>query len=328
MSVGMTILKLGATGVVVAAVVLGAREYQRQQLERSRARRPKVLPAPEPEPPGGCGSLSPLFDDEGNVVGTWTDSDVPDECQLVCVPGHVLGADETSCVRVAPEPEPEVFPAPDACVAELYSRTPVPPEPKMYEASGQLARGMLKDMRLHVDHQAQPVVMLDLLTRIGAEPSVRSVMVRRVLEEAAPGCDWWVPTSAMLPSQRLVYEDVLALSMVAEAEMGWEHPVQARKNMVPREYLGIPSSGTLQLVPGQAVELLVVEGPAMEYGEHVVTKTLQGGPNPRVVVVSDFMGRDVAPRLGAYHGFKIGTQVVLESTPPTSAYRVYPKDWA
>lgn len=328
MSVGVTLFKIGLTGAIVGGVLLTARHYHRQALARARGRVPKPLPAPEPEPPGGCSSLAPVFDDQGVIAGTWLDSQTPGECVLSCVEGYVLGADGQSCVRSGPAPEPDEFPAPDACVAGLYSRAPLPPEAKMYEAADQSTRLVLEDLLLHLDYQAQPKLMLDLLDRVVTEPSVRSVMVRRVLEELAPDCDWWIPVSEMLPSQQHVYADSLALSLAAETEMGWEHPQTARKNMVPREYLGMPSSGVLQLAPGQAVELLVVEGPEMEFGEHLIAKTLQGGPNPRVVIVDTFMGRDIAPRLAPYHGFDVGTQVVLESTPPTSAYRVYPKDWA
>lgn len=327
MTIGLTLFKLALTGAIVSGVVLTARQYQRQQLARARGRRPQLPPAPGPAS-GGCASLTPVFDDQGNIAGTWADTAIDGECQLVCGDGYALGPDGTSCVAVAPSPEPEEFPAPDACVDGIYGRAPIPPEAKMYEAASISTRVVLKDLRLHLDYRAQTQIMLDLLDRIAAEPSVRSVMVRRVLEELAPDCDWWVPINDMLPSQRLVYVSAWELSLAAENEMGWDHPTQARKNMIPREYLGMPSTGNLQLVPGQAIELLVVEGPAMRRAEHLIAKTLQGGPNPRVAIVPTFRGVDVSPRFATSHGFDVGTQVVLESTPPTSVYRVYPKDWS
>ncbi len=329
MAIGLTLFKLAMTGVILGGVVLTARQYQRQQLARALARHPKLLPAPgpSPEPPGDCASMTPLFDDQGIIVGTWADSG-SGECQLICVDGYALGVDGISCVPVAPTPEPEEFPIPDACVAGLYSRAPIAPDAKMYEAASMPTRDVLKNLRLHLGPAAQPKIMLDLLDRIATEPSVRSVMVRGVLEGLAPDCDWWIRVGDMLPSQRLVYVSAWDLALAAEVETGWDHPKEARKNMIPREYLGIPSTGALQLVPGQAVELLVVEGPAMRHAEHLIAKTLQGGPNPRVVVVPTFMGADVSPRFATSHGFGVGTKVVLESQPPTSAYRVYPKDWS
>jgi hypothetical protein len=210
----------------------------------------------------------------------------------------------------------------------IYSRMPIPPDANLYEAASLPTRVVLKDLRMHLDYPAQQAIMLALLDKIASEPSVRSVMVRRVLEDMAVECDWWVPEADMLPSQRLAYASALELSAAAETERGWEHPAQARKNMIPREYLGMPSTGTLQLSPDQRVELLVVEGPQMRFGEHVIARTLQGGPNPRVVVVPTFKGNDVSPRFGDYHGFDVNTEVVIESSPPTSVYRVYPKDWS
>lgn len=295
MSVGLTLFKLGLTGAMVGGVIWTARHYQRQGLARARAR----TAVPQlPGPPGATPGPAPLPESP------------------------------TPTIPQAPVPEPEEFPAPDDCVWGVYSRMPIPPEAQIYESADAPARLVLKDMRLHIDYRAQPKIMLDLLDRIDAEPSVRSVMVRRALEEVAPDCDWWIPEDQMLPSQQLVYQSAIELALAAEVETGWDHPSSARKNMIPREYLGIPSTGVLNLTPGQAVELLVVEGPAMEYGEHVIAKTLQGGPNPRVAVVDTFMGNDVAPLFSPQHGFGVGTQVVLESKPPTSVYRVYPKDWS
>jgi hypothetical protein len=228
----------------------------------------------------------------------------------------------------APVEQPDKFPPPDACVRDIYSRAPIPPEAKLYEAASVQTRLLIKDERMHLDYRAQQQIMLAFLDRIGSEPSAWSVILRRVLEDLAPECDWWVPVFDMLPSQALVFVDAEILLRAAENEMGWEHPTKARKNMVPREYLGMPSTGTLHLSPGQRVELLVVEGPAMQYAEHVIARTLQGGPNPRVVVVPTFRGVDVSPRFADRHGFDVNTHVVLESTPPTSVYRIYPKDWS
>lgn len=329
MSVGLTLFKIGMTGAIVAGVLLGARQYQRAQARRVRAREPKALPSP---PVGGdCASWGPIYDDQGTITGLWADggSGQP-RCVPACAEGYApvrTGEGDFDWACVPPE-EPEEFPASDPCMAGIYSRAPIPPEAKLYEAATVTTRLVLKDLRMHLDYPAQQEIMLALLDKIGSEPSVRSVMVRRVLEDMATECDWWVPEADMLPSQRLAYASALELSRAAETEMGWEHPVEARKNMIPREYLGIPSSGTLQLVPGQHVELLVVEGPQMRFAEHLIARTLQGGPNPRVVVVPTFMGADVSPRFADHHGFDVNTQVVLESTPPTSVYRIYPKDWS
>lgn len=331
MSVGITLLKIGITGAVVAGVLLGARQYQEAQARSRRARGFKALPSPEPPVGGDCASWGPLFDDQGTITGFW-ESGGPGQpdCVPACAEGYAPvrvgeGDFDWGC---APVEVPEEFPAPDPCMAGIYSRGPIPPEAKLYEAATVTTRLVLKDLRLHLDYRAQQDIMLALLDKIAAEPSVRSVMVRRVLEDLAPECDWWVAESDMLPSQRLAYVGALELSRAAETEMGWEHPAQARKNMIPREYLGIASTGTLQLVPGQHVELLVVEGPQMRFAEHLIAKTLQGGPNPVVAVVPTFTGADVSPRFADHHGFHLNTQVVLESTPPTSAYRVYPKDWS
>lgn len=314
MSVGLTLVKLGATGVVVGGVIFAARQYQRQATARALAR--SALPELPPPPASGTPS-SPTPE----VV---PQAPVPQPPPTPSVPAEP-----------SPSPEPEQYPPADPCLVGIYSRMPIPPEAQVYESASPQTRLVLKNMRLHLDYRVQPQIMLGLLDRIQQEPSVWSVMVRRVLEDVAPDCDWWIGYDDMLPSQKEVFDDTNWLSTAAETETGWEHPLHARKGMIPREYLGLPSTGRLNLVPGQAVELLVVEPPdqgadasPMAYGEHLIAKTLQGGPNPRVRVVDTFMGRDVAPRFADYHGFGVGTEVVLESEPPTSVYRVYPKDWA
>lgn len=330
MSTGGTLIKVGLTAAIVGGVLLGARAYQRR-LERGRPGPlplPPPSPVPEPEPPVGACTFTPLFDPEGEVVGTWAEgAEGEDLCVLECVEGYARtkvgpGDLDWSCALIE---QPEEFPAPDPCMAGVYSRMPIPTDAQVYEAASPSTRAFLKDLRFHLDYRAQQDLVLDLLDRIATEPSVRSVMVRRALEEIAPGCNWW--TDSMPPSQKLAYQSALELAQAAEREEGFVHPQGARKNMVPREFLGLPSTGPLNLAPGQRVEILVVEGPQMRFGEHVIARTVQPGVNPRVVVVDTFRGADVAPQFGLQHGFTAGTEVVLEGTPPTSVYRVYPKDW-
>lgn len=331
MSIGLTLFKIGMTGAVIGGVLLGARQYQNAQSRRIRAREQKALPPPVPPVGSDCTSWGPIYDDEGIITGLWT-AGGPGEppCVPACAEGYAPvrtgeGDFDWAC---APVEQPEQFPGPDPCMSGIYSRAPVPPEAKLYESASAPTRIVLKDLRMHLDYRAQQDVMIALLDKITTEPSVRSVMVRRVLEDMATECDWWVAETDMLPSQRLAYAGALELSRAAETEMGWEHPIEGRKNMVPREYVGIASTGVLQLAPGQRVELLVIEGPQMRFAEHLIARTLEGGPNPRVAIVPTFKGVDVSPRFADRHGFGVNTQVVLESTPPTSVYRVYPKDWS
>jgi hypothetical protein len=333
MSAGTTILKMALTGVIVTGVFLGVRSYQKAQQRKLEEKKIGKLPAPDDEVGGGCGSWGPIYDDQGAITGHWVPgSQGQPRCMPACVDGRVAtkignGDFDWICATSQPPPPVDEYPVPDACVAHIYSRTPQPPEAQMFAAAEQETKAVLEGMRLHLGNRGQNEIMLALIDRISNEPSVRSVMVRRTLEDLAPLCNWWVDAAAMRPSQRLVYQAATALSLAAETEMGWEQPTQARKNMVPREYVGIMSTGPLNLVPGQHVEILVVEGPAMEFGEHVIAKTLSGGPVPKVVVVPRFRGQDVAPRFSAQHKFSVGTQIGLESSPPTSAYRVYPKEW-
>lgn len=334
MSIGLTLFKIGMTGAIVAGVTLGARQYQVAQLRRARLRGQARLPALPPgraPATGACDGMDAIVDAYGNRIGSWaTGGEGQPDCVPSCSEGYVpsrTGPGDLEWTCVVAEPEPEQFPVADPCMTEIYSRMPIPPEANLYESASVPTRVMLKDLRLHLDYKAQPEIMLGLLEKIATEPSVRSVMVRRVLEEIAPGCEWWVPEGDMLPSQILAYESALGLSVAAETEKDWAHPVEARKGMIPREYLGMPSTGTLQVVPGQRVELLVVEGPQMRFGEHLIAKVTKGGAYPTAVIVPTFRGVDVAPRFGGVHGFEVGTQVVLESTPPTSVYRVYPQDW-
>lgn len=330
-----TLLKIGIAAAALGGVVYGARRYNLAQQKRLAASPKKgELPPLDDAPGTDCSTWGPLFDEGGTIRGYW----VPGaQGQPICVPSCVEGFapertgegdyDWACTFAKQPEPPPSEFPPPDACVVQIYSRSPLPPEHGLYESAVQETKIALKDLRMNLVYRAQTEIMLAMLERIQQEPSVRSVMVRRTLEDLAPRCDWWIDDDAMRPSQRLVYQSALALAEAAEIELGWDHPQTARKNMVPREWLGVMSTGPLQLVPGQHVEILVVEGPQMEFGEHVIAKTLSGGSAPKVVVVPTFRGVDVAPRFGPHHGFNVGTQVVLESSPPTSAYRVYPKEW-
>lgn len=285
MAVGMTLVKVGLTGAAVAGIVLTARAVHAKEQRRLAARK-SAAKRPLPIPPGNGG-------DGGATPGPAPDAG-------------------------------EAYPAPEACLQGVYSRAPLPPESNMYHAASLNGRIALEDLRMHLDYKAQPVLMLHLLEAIEKEPSVRSVMVRRALEDVAPNCDWWVDVGDMTPAQQLVFAGATELEKVAERELGWTHPTTSRKNMIPREYLGLPTTGDLQLQTGQAVELLVVEGPQMDFGEHVIAKQVA----PGVVQVWDrFREQDVSPRFGHRHGFSVGTQVGIETQAPTSVYRVYPKEW-
>jgi hypothetical protein len=287
MAVGMTLLKIGLTGATLAGVVLTAKTvHARDQRRLAERKSAQTRPLPLPPAPGG-----------GN--------------------GHATPS---------PTPDADVdYPPSQPCLQGVYSRSPLPPESNMYQAASLNGRIALEDLRMHLDYKAQPALMLHLLEAIQNEPSVRSVMVRRALEDIAPNCDWWIDTSDMTAPQRLVFDSVLELEKAAERELDWRHPTAARKNMIPREYLGLPSTGDLHLATGQAVELLVVEGPQMRFGEHLIAKQVA----PGVVQIWDqFRGHDVTPRFGHRHGFSVGTEVGIETQVPTSVYRVYPKEWA
>lgn len=325
MAVGMALLKIGLTAAAVTTVVVVARQIHQAKVRQAET---KSLG------PGPLRCEGPIYTAEGIITGFWAKGSVGQPaCVPECAEGHAAvrvgpGELDWECQPLeAPPPPQEKYPAADACVANLYNRGPLPPENEMYKKADIATQLVLQPMRFHLAYIAQNQILLDLLNRIAAEPSVRSVMVRRALEELAPDCDWWLEDEKMLPSQRLVFEGAMNLSLAAETELGWEHPTQARKNMIPRDWLGIAGTGTLDLAPGQHVEILVVEGPQMRFGEHILAKTISGGAVPRVVVVPTFRGLDVAPRFGHLHGFSVGTEVGLESEPPTSAYRVYPKEW-
>jgi hypothetical protein len=256
-----------------------------------------------------------------------------------------------------PVPEPPVIPDDEgpygkppigpsgvgSCANPVYNRDPEYFTPEVTVAQKALVRFSEPEMFFYIRNPMQTKIYNYMLGRFEAQKkgqerrTVASVVLRDALEHVNSGCKWDHAASTLTKPEQLVWEGGARLSVMAQITAGLDDPKQSQlfqtgsRYTVTRASLGDPDEGFggSNPNPGQRVEFIGTDS-SLEHAEHIIAELIkltgpQGEPDMfEVRVVEKFQGHNVAPKMRAQHGFKVGSNAFFSKKGPTGIYRLFP----
>lgn len=271
-----------------------------------------------------------------------------------------------------PEPEPTPEPTPDpgpigegepvlpegprvpdgpsaagSCVTTIYNRVPEYLDPNVADRLNQGALTAYNEAGyyFYIRREYQDEIFdmaLTTLASMAAEqtmPTIRSVILREILQGINKECNWNQTTDKFDDPMRLVWKDGMRLMVLAGMMAGHIDPdpdylfKTGKRYTMPRTPLGLPDKGLATPKIDQRVEILATDK-SLQNAEHLIGRVSKlSGPNGEqdrfeIKIVGTFQGKYVRPRLTTKHGFKFASETqssnaFFSKNAPTGIYRFY-----